>query len=95
MPKYEFRKLFTPEKQKLLAELDEYYEKRLIEYRNMETGNLIATTKYFISQMEMYKKHQDYKPTYDATFFLLILPELIRRLKEKEKLPCDQKPSTC
>jgi len=79
----DFRKLLSPEQQIKLAELDEYYEKRLIEYRNMTNGSLIATVKYFMTQMEQPKRHKDYKPAYDSVFWLLLLPEIIRRLRNE------------
>ena len=86
MEKFNFRKLLSPEQQKQLAEWDEYYEKRLIEYRNIETKNLIASVKYFMTQMREPRKHfdKDYPATtYDSTFWYILLPEMIRRLDEK------------
>lgn len=79
----DFIKLLSPEQQTKLAELDEYYEKRLIEYRNMTNENLIVTVKYYMTQMEQPKKHKDYKPTYDSAFWLILLPEIIRRLRKE------------
>ncbi len=77
----EFTKLLPPEKQRQLAELNEYYEGKLIQFRNMDTKNLVVTVKYFMTQMKQPKRHKDYDPTYDATFWLILLPEMIRRLK--------------
>jgi len=34
-----------------------------------------------MTQMEQPRRHKDYDPTYDSTFWLILLPEMIRRLK--------------
>ena len=79
----DFRKLFTPEEQTKLAELDEYYEKNLIKYRNITTENLIATVKYYMTQMKEPRRHEEFKPTYDSTFWYILLPEIIKRLRKE------------
>ena len=61
--------------------MDEYYEARLLEFRNLTEKNLITTLKYYMTQMEYPYKYKPNVPVYDAVFWHIILPELIRRLK--------------
>lgn len=79
-----FKKIILkPEAQKKIAESSEYYEKRLIEFRNLTKENLIASTKYYMSQMQEPKRHQFSTPTYDAVFWYIIMPEIIKRLSDE------------
>lgn len=80
-----FRRYLSPEAQSRMAEADEHYERELIKFRNMSTGNLISSTKYYTGQMREPWKHEFNRPTYDAVFWYVILPELLRRLQEETK----------
>jgi hypothetical protein len=80
----DFVKLLTPEKQKEIAERDEYFRQKLIEFRSMTVDNFVCSAKYFMSQMQAPKKYKPGEPVYDSTFWYLIIPELFRRLDIKE-----------
>ena len=80
----DFMKFLSPERQKEIAEINQFYEKRLIEFRNMTNQNLISSTKYFCSQMQSPSKYTPGVPVYDSTFWHIILPELLRRLEKDE-----------
>ncbi len=80
-----FRQYLSPEAQRRMAEADGHYEYELIKFRNMNTENLISSTKYYTGQMKEPWKHEFNRPTYDSVFWYVILPELLRRLKEGTK----------
>ena len=76
----DFRRCLSLERQKQIAQQDEFYEQRLIEFRNMRTENLLATAKYYMTQMKEPWKYDPKAPVYDAVFWHLIIPEMMRRL---------------
>ena len=77
----DLKKCLSPERQKQIAEQDEFYEQRLIEFRNMKTENLLVTIKYYMAQMKEPWKHDPKAPVYDAVFLHLVVPEMMRRLR--------------
>jgi len=79
-----FKRLLTPEAQRKIAEADEHYERKLIEVRNMTPENLRASARYYMSQMREPWKHEFACPTYDAVFWHIFVPEMIRRLGGKD-----------
>lgn len=90
----DFRKLLKPETQQKMAESDEHYACDLIKFRNLTDKNLVASARYYLSQMKEPWKYEFTTPTYDATFYHLIIPELLRRIehgitKEENQEPED------
>jgi hypothetical protein len=75
-----FKKLISKEAQHRIAQRDEYYQKRLVEFRNLSKENLVASTKYYLTQMQAPKHWNPGDPVYDAVFYYIIIPELLRRL---------------
>jgi hypothetical protein len=80
----DFRKCLSPEKQKQMAQVDEFYEGRLIAFRNMKTTNLLSTAKYYMTQMKDPYKYKPGEPVYDSVFWHLIIPEMMRRLEKEQ-----------
>lgn len=78
----DFTKLMTKEAQIRHAEANSYYEKELVKFRNLSDKNLVSSAKYYLTQMKEPWKHEFSKPTYDAVFWHLIVPELFRRIEE-------------
>jgi len=76
----DFFKLLSPKRQEEIAAMDEFYSGRLKNFRAMKTKTLISSTKYFVAQMDSPHKYKPGVPVYDATFWHIILPELLRRL---------------
>ena len=85
MKKSIFKSLLSEEARLQMAEQDEYFRNRLIEFRNLSVENLITTAKYYLTQMEAPSKYNSNAPVYDAVFYHLIIPELFRRL-DKHKI---------
>ena len=81
----DFKALLSEEARKRHAEADEYYERELIKFRNMTNDNLKISAKYYMTQMKEPWKHESSRPTYDAVFWRIVIPELLRRIKGDEK----------
>lgn len=80
----DFRKLMSEEARKRHADADKYYEKELIKYRNMTSKDLKVSAKYYMTQMQEPWKHEFSCPTYDAVFWHVIIPELLKRLNDNK-----------
>ncbi|HUX80269.1 MAG TPA: hypothetical protein VMW10_11100 [Alphaproteobacteria bacterium] len=78
----DFFKLLTPKRQEEIAAGNEFYAERLEMFKALDTKNLITSTKYYVSQMDTPRKYKPGVPVYDATFWHIILPELLRRLED-------------
>lgn len=52
-------------------------------FRSLSHDSLIASAKYWMQHCEPPKRFKPDEPIYDATFWHVILPELIRRLESK------------
>jgi len=76
-----FKALLSEEARKRHAEADEYYVCELIKFRNMSSENLCASAKYYMGQMREPWKHEFSCPTYDAVFWHVVIPELLKRVK--------------
>lgn len=78
----DFRKLMSEEAQKRHVEADEFYARDFIKFRNMTNKNLRASAKYYMTQMKEPWKHEFACPTYDAVFWHVVIPELLKRLED-------------
>ena len=76
-----FYKLLSKQAQEQMARTDEYYREQKNKYQQMSNENLTATIHYFMSQMQIPYKYSQHAPVYDATFYYILVPELLRRLK--------------
>jgi len=81
----DFKKLLSTKRQNEIAAQDEFFAERLIETRAMTNANLVSTIKYFTSQMDTPRKYKPGLPVYDATFWHVLLPELLTRVERKTK----------
>jgi len=79
----DFKKMLTPEAQKRMADADAYYEQSLIKFRNMTNKNLHASAMFYMTQMRDPWKHEFSTPTYDAVFWHVVIPELLRRIRKE------------
>jgi len=75
-------KLLSPKRRAEIASKDRYYKKRSEEFKNMTNESLISSIKFWCSQMETPYKYSPGTPVYDATFWHIIIPEIIERLKK-------------
>ena len=80
----DFKRLMSEDARKRHAEADEYYAKDLIKFRNMADENLVASAKYYMTQMKEPWKHEFARPSYDAVFWHVVVPEILRRLEKEE-----------
>jgi hypothetical protein len=78
----DFRKLLKPETQQKMADADEHYARDLFKFRNLSDKNLVATARYYLSQMKEPWKYEFSTPTYDAAFYYIVVPELLRRIED-------------
>lgn len=65
-----------------IAEYREWAEKRRQDFAAMSDENLVASTKLYMSNMTPLHWAPG-EPVYDATMWHIILPELMKRIKEK------------
>lgn len=77
-----FLKLLSPDAQKRIAFKNQYYAKRLNEIENLSHKNLVRTTKYYLSQMQAPLKYNANDCVYDAVFYHIIVPELLKRINK-------------
>ena len=78
-----YGKFLSSEVQKKLIERNLHYAERLLEMQKLSTDNLIDTTKYYLSQMSEPRHWNPDDPVYDAIFYYIIIPEILRRLKSQ------------
>jgi hypothetical protein len=70
----------TPEAQERANQYLDLVEKRKAEFANLTDENLAATTEFYMRNA----KPQEFapgEPVYDATLWHIILPELLRRIR--------------
>jgi hypothetical protein len=79
-----FRRLLSSKRQKEIAEQDEVYEEKFIVFRSMNSQNLASTLEFYTSNMSVPWKYEPGCPVYDATFWHIIIPEVLRRLRKGE-----------
>lgn len=80
---FKLRNVLSEEQRKKLAQRDRYYSQRRSETALLSDKNLVATAKYCMSQMRGADHWEPGEPVYDATFYYVVLPELLKRLDEK------------
>lgn len=78
----DFKKLLPKEIQEHWQENHERVIAKKLEYANMSNDTLANTTEYFLTQMKEPRKWLIGDCVYDATFYHIILPELLRRIRK-------------
>ncbi len=78
---FNFKKLLSPEQQKLWDENKEQVTKEKIRFANLTNKNLVASTQYFLSQMKAPREWIIGNCVYDVEFYHIIIPELLYRIK--------------
>lgn len=73
----------SPEAKARVQECKEWEAERKATYANMTDENLIAAAKFTMSNMTPIRFAPG-EPVYDATMWHVILPELMRRVSERE-----------
>lgn len=76
----DFKKMMSKEARRSQAEADEHFAKELSKFRSMTNENLKASANYYMTQMKEPWKHEFSCPTYDAVFWHVVVPELLRRV---------------
>jgi hypothetical protein len=76
-----FKKLLSKERQNEIAANNKWYAERMEEFEQMTDENLADTTEFFLTQMRTPWKHQPGTPVYDSTFYHILIPEILKRLK--------------
>ncbi len=79
---FNFKKLLSPEQQKLWDENKERVIKEKIRFANLTNENLVVSAQYFLSQMKAPREWLLGDCVYDAEFYHIIIHELLRRIKE-------------
>lgn len=71
----------TPEAQARADQYKEWLEKKRWQFERMTDGSLAVSTEYYMRQAAP-KNYAPGEPVYDATLWHVILPELLKRLRE-------------
>ena len=77
---FNFRDIMDDETKR---DLDEF-NRRQAEYANLNDESLVATAKYCMSQCQEPQRWGRGECVYNATVWHLLMPEIIRRLENKE-----------
>lgn len=56
-------------------------EARRAVFANLDNGDLAASAQFWLAHCEAPRRFNSSEPIYDATFYHIIVPELIKRLK--------------
>lgn len=75
-----FDRLLTPEARAAAEERREAALKKRVEIANLSDASLAATAQFYAAQLEP-SGFPPGAPVYEATFFQIIMPEIIRRLE--------------
>ena len=77
--------MLSEEVRKQYAETEYYYAEKRKEAEDLTDASLLSTIKYYLSNMQAPRKHKPEEPVYDSTFWYTLLPELLKRFREKTK----------
>jgi hypothetical protein len=69
------------EQRERIKQSGEYFDEQKVRFKNMDTPNLVSSTKYYMSNMAIPRKYSPDDPVYDSVMFWVILPELLERLE--------------
>lgn len=72
----------SPEAEARYAETRAYEEEQKARFANMTDDNLLSSARYYAAQMQPMAWPPG-TPVYDATFWHIIVPELMRRLEDR------------
>ena len=82
-----FLHLLPPEDRQRIRERQQWHDEDATEAREMTDETLVSSIQYAVCQMGGPRQALPGGPTYDAHFWHVYLPELLRRFGEREPEP--------
>ena len=81
----DFFKHMTPEQRARIEARDANFKKDVAEFAALTDEQLVERTEYYMKNCSFPHNWQPGEPVYDGVIAHVVIPELLRRLKGKEK----------
>ena len=88
----DFLKHLTPAQRERIERLKTRHARDVAEFQRLTVDELIEKTTYYLKNAQFPLQYQPGEPVYDGVIAHVVIPELLRRLKEQPKGDLEAKP---